>query len=274
MNSYSLVRRFGLAAFLLLAGLALAGLWASSVLADEDAQRKYYMPVVAGAKLPPPPPPLDCDLPGTNYTTIPIKGDPLVVNAETHPNMNLSARGYIPVNEGLGLVQLGSVQDSRAPQFPALFGDLRTPAFTTAYQAYKWDDDFTHPIGVETGWKVTVLGMGTQRGETIYTPDSDYEIAAGGYEYLVMYAGDSDLTLHIGSEDEFYGYVLHIDGVCTDPDLLALYRQSDATGRHNLPVLRGHQAFGKALSGEIQIAIRDWGGFLDPRSRNDWWQGR
>jgi hypothetical protein len=56
--------------------------------------------------------------------------------------------------------------------------------------------------------------------------------------------------------------------------LLALYQQSDAAGRYNLPVLRGHQAFGKALGGEIQIAIRDWGGFLDPRSRNDWWQGR
>jgi len=29
-----------------------------------------------------------------------------------------------------------------------------------------------------------------------------------------------------------------------------------------------------ALTEEVQIGIRDWGGFLDPRSRNDWWQGR
>ena len=45
---------------------------------------------------------------------------------------------------------------------------------------------------------------------------------------LVLYAGETDLTLHIGREDEFFGYVLHIDGVCTDPELLALYRQLHA----------------------------------------------
>jgi hypothetical protein len=241
------------------------------VRAEGDQSKQLFLPSVYSS---PSPPAIDCNIPNTNYTTIPISGDPLIVDAETHPNMNLSVRGYIPVNEALALVTFNPGNDSKAPQFPALFGDLRTPVFTTTYQAYRWDDDYTHPIGLETGADVTVLGMGTLPGETIYTPDSDYEVAAGGYEYLVMYAGVSDLTIHIGSEDEFYGYVLHIDGVCTDPDLLALYQQSDAAGRYHLPVLKGHQAFGKALSGEIQIAIRDWGGFLDPRSRNDWWQGR
>lgn len=243
------------------------------VRAEGDQNKKLFMPTVYGGP-PPPPAPLNCDIPNTNYTTIKIKGDPLVVDAATHPNMNLGARGYVPVNESRKLVTYSSGDDPKAPQFPALFGDQRTPAFTTTYQAYRWNNDFTQPIGLETGWPVTVLGMGTLPGESIYTPDSGYEIAAGGYEYLVMFAGPNDITLHIGSEDEFYGYVLHIDGVCTDPDLLALYQQSNAAGRHHLPVLRGHQAFGKALTGEIQIAIRDWGGFLDPRSRNDWWRGR
>ena len=64
------------------------------------------------------------------------------------------------------------------------------------------------------------------------------------------------------------------DSVCTDPDLLALYRQNHAAGRGNLPALRGHQAFGVAVGSEIQVAVRDTGTFMDPRSRNDWWQGR
>ena len=115
--------------------------------------------------------------------------------------------------------------------------------------------------------------MGVKPGETIYTPDSGYDIG-GGYEYMVMYAGESDITLHVGREDNFPGYVIHLDGVCVDPDLLALYRQLHAAGRDELPALRGHQPFGRALGNEIQIAVRDSGSFMDPRSRNDWWQGR
>ena len=154
-----------------------------------------------------------------------------------------------------------------------MFGDLRTPAFTNAYQRYRWDANRNCLDDYSSQWDVTVLGMGTTRGETIYTPDSGYDIG-GDYEYLVLYAGETDLTLHIGREDEFFGYVLHIDGVCTDPDLLALYRQNHAAGRGNLPALRGHQAFGVAVGSEIQVAVRDTGTFMDPRSRNDWWQGR
>ena len=90
----------------------------------------------------------------------------------------------------------------------------------------------------------------------------------------MLYAGESGLTLHIGREDEFFGYVVHIDGVCTDPDLLALYRQRHAEGRRELPALRGHDPIGVALDREIQVAVRDTGSFMDPRSRNDWWQGR
>jgi hypothetical protein len=29
-----------------------------------------------------------------------------------------------------------------------------------------------------------------------------------------------------------------------------------------------------AVGSEIQVAVRDTGSFMDPRSRNDWWQGR
>ncbi|WP_157912995.1 hypothetical protein [Candidatus Promineifilum breve] len=242
----------------------------SPLAADEQAQdRRLYLPAVTASK---PPPPLDCNLPG-GYSALSVSGPPLTEDPETNHNLNMGVRGYGEVDETLDLVQLGPVHDSRAPQFAGMFGDLRTPAFTTAYRAYNWSEDCNCPVDNNSPWGVTVLGMGVQRGETIYTPDSGYDIG-GDYEYLVLYAGESDLTLHIGREDEFFGYVLHIDGVCTDPELLALYRQLHAGGRDQLPALRGHQPFGVALTEEVQIGIRDWGGFLDPRSRNDWWQGR
>jgi hypothetical protein len=227
------------------------------------------LPSVYSPKLPP----LDCSVPNTNYESLSVIGPPLTEDPETNHTINLSVLGYAKVDETLKLVELGPVHDSKAPQLPGMFGDLRTPAFTTAYRAYNWDESCNCPVDNNSPWGVTVLGMGVAPGETIYTPDSGYDIE-GGYEYLVMYAGASDLTLHIGREDEFYGYVVHIDGVCTDPGLTALYQQLHAAGRSRLPALRGHQAFGKALGSEVQVAIRDWGGFLDPRSRNDWWQGR
>jgi hypothetical protein len=270
MHSF-FTRRLSLLMTLVVFGTAL--LQVMPLRADEDARnRRLFLPIVNGTKLPPQPPPLDCNVPG-GYTSLSVIGPPLTVDPDTNHNMNLGVRGYEKVNEALSLVQLGPVHDSRAPQFAGMFGDLRTPTFTTAYRAYNWDEDCNCPVDTNSPWDVNVLGMGTQRGEIIHTPDSGYDIQ-DGYEYLVMYAGESDLTLHIGREDEFFGYVLHIDGVCTDPELLALYRQLHAEGRHSLPALRGHHAFGRALSNEVQIAIRDWGGFLDPRSRNDWWQGR
>jgi len=255
----------------LLLVLALAGTAAAQT---EDpaarAKRRIFLPVAAGNPLPPP---LNCDLPNTSYTSLSIAGEPLTVNPETHPNLNLSVCGYARVDAPLQLVELGPVHDSRAPQLPGMFGDRRTPVFTNTYQRYRWDENRNCLADYSSRWETTVLGMGVTRGEMIYTPDSDYDIG-GDYEYLVLYAGETDLTLHVGREDEFFGYVIHIDGVCTDPDLLALYRQNHAAGRGSLPALRGHQPFGVAAGAEIQVAVRDTGSFMDPRSRNDWWQGR
>ncbi len=254
-----------------LAALLALALAAGMAAADDDANRNHraFMPVAAGKPIPPP---LDCNVPG-GFASLSISGDPLTVDPETHPNVNLSVCGYADVDAPLRLVELGPVHDPRAPQLPGMFGDWRTPALTNTYQRYRWDANRNCLSDYSSRWEATVLGMGVGRGETIYTPDSGYDIG-GDYEYLVLYAGPTDLTLHVGREDEFFGYVIHIDGVCTDPDLLALYRQLDAAGRGSLPALRGHQAFGVAAGAEIQVAVRDTGSFMDPRSRNDWWQGR
>jgi hypothetical protein len=248
--------------------IAMATIMVGISRAEGDQSKKLFLPSVYGK-----PPAPDCNIPNTNYASLGVV-DPMTIDAETDPDLNLGYRGYALVNAPLQLVTYaGKEPDIKAPQLPGMFGDNRTPAFTHTYQRYRWDEDCDCPLDTYSPWPVTVLGMGVAPGETIFTPDSGYNIG-GGYEYLVMYAGVNDITLHIGIEDDFAGYVIHVDGVCTDPDLLALYQQLDAAGRGELPALKGHQAFGKALGAEIQVATRDSGSFMDPRSRNDWWQGR
>ncbi len=70
------------------------------------------------------------------------------------------------------------------------------------------------------------------------------------------------------------GYAIHVEGVCTDPNLLALYEQMNNSGRRHLPALRAGQAFGRARDKEVQVTIRDTGRFMDTRVRKDWWRGR
>lgn len=214
-----------------------------------------------------------CDLPKDNYASLSVQGSPQKGDPETDEDMNLAYRGYAREDAARSLVKLGPVWDKKAPQFPGMFADRRTPRMSNTYQRYRWDSDCDCRKDTYSPYDTTVLGLVVKPGETIYTPDSGYDIGSG-YEYQVMYAGDTGITLYIGRDDDFHGYVVHIEDVCVDPDLLKLYRKLHQAGRKSLPVLRGHQPFGAAFDDEITVAVRDSGHFLDPRSRNDWWQGR
>jgi hypothetical protein len=95
---------------------------------------------------------------------------------------------------------------------------------------------------------------------------------------MVLYAEEQRITLNYTRRDTVAnGYAVHLENICVDPNLLALYRAQvnaegwRATGR--LPALRNNQALGTALGSELKVAIRDRGAFMDPRSRKDWWQG-
>jgi hypothetical protein len=111
-------------------------------------------------------------------------------------------------------------------------------------------------------------------GETIHVPDSGYSIG-GGYEVLVLYATSDRITLKYTPDDHVIGgYTLHMENICVEPRLLALYQSWNDAGRDYLPALRAGQAFGRARGDEIGVVIRDRGAFMDPRSRKDWWQGR
>jgi hypothetical protein len=169
---------------------------------------------------------------------------------------------------------IGGPTDHQAPQLAGLFKDKRTPAIKNVYRVNNWDWGRNARGGPVTEFEVTLVGLAVTRGETIHVPDSGYSIGQG-YEVLVLYADTNRITLKYTGEDSVVnGYAVHVEGVCVEPSLLALYEQMNAAGRGRLPVLRAGQAFGRAWGNEIQAAIRDTGRFMDPRTRKDWWRGR
>ncbi|HTP09515.1 MAG TPA: hypothetical protein VMP08_14770 [Anaerolineae bacterium] len=215
----------------------------------------------------------DCDPTGETYGSLdPI--DPAVGDMSQHPDMNLAVRGYTPTTAYLGLVDYAGNIDPNAPQLYTLFDDQRTPTFNAAYQVYRWDWTCNCRGEPITKWDATLLGMETTPGEIIHLPNSGYDVG-GGYGALVLYAEPTRLTLKYTREDNVIsGYTLHLENICVDANLLALYQQLNAAGRAELPALWPGQPIGRARGAEIDAAIRDSGSFLDPRTRKDWWQGR
>jgi len=214
-----------------------------------------------------------CRPTGESYGTLQIT--PETLSAETHPDINLAVRGYTPTVAFLGLVDLGDTRND-GPQLAGLFSAPHLPSFTTVYQVYNWNwtnnrrgDPIDDPV-------VTLADLAAVPGEPIRVPDrvgSDTFIG-GNYKALVLYASSDRLTLKYTSEDDMLaGYGLHLENVCVDTNLLALYQQLNSAGRHQLPALQAGQAIGRARNDHVGVAVRDTGAFMDPRSRYDWWRG-
>jgi len=211
-------------------------------------------------------------IPGESYDVLSVLPPPTDRPAGVHADLNLSLRGYELTSAYLGLVDGGGT-DPNAPQLPGLFADDRTPTFSNVYQVHQWDWDCNCRGPAITSPEVTLAGFQVDTGETIHVPDSGYDI--GGYEVLVLYASTERITLKYTREDNVVsGYTIHVENVCVEPDLLALYQSWNDAGRGSLPALQSGQAFGRARGNEIRVAIRDTGAFMDPRIRGDWWPGR
>ena len=225
-----------------------------------------YLPLVTRADV--------CQPTGETYGTLAPNGPMPPGVAETHPDINLAVRGYQLTSAYLGLVDYAGQIDPAAPQLPSLFTDDRTAVFSQAYKVYRWDWNCNCRSGPITKWDVTVAGLATTSGEVIHLPVAGYDVG-GGYGALVLYASTNRITLkYMRDDDVIGGYTIHLENVCVDPNLLALYGAMDAAGRAELPALRPGQPLGRAMASEIGVAVRDSGSFLDPRSRKDWWQGR
>lgn len=222
------------------------------------------------------------------YGTIPYDGEPYKNNRLTDQNADfrLSVLGYAPVSAYLGFVTYDGTPHADAPRLHEMFSPPRVPAFIQAHQVYHWmwDEGAPPPYGqrgtVNTQWPVTVLDVATRPGETLSIPARDAAIYSSDYRAMVLYAAERELTLVYLRIDHVVtpagaGYVVHVQGLCVDPNLVALYRaQLDPTGRRatrSLPALRNGQPAGTALETAVSVAVRDGGAYLDPRSENDWW---
>ncbi len=213
-------------------------------------------------------------IPDSVYDTLAVTPPPTDRPADGNPDLNLSLRGYAITAGRLRLVDYNGDGDPKAPQLPGLFADERTPGFAAAYKVYDWDWATNRPGKVLTQPHTTLLALGVVPDEMVYVPDSGYTLG-NGIEVLVLYASPERVTLKYTADDSVAnGYTLHLEGICVDPNLVALYQSCNSGGRNRLPALRPRQPFARARGTEIGVAIRDNGTFLDPRSRKDWWRGR
>jgi len=219
-----------------------------------------------------------CQPTNETYGSLPVRDWEPSPPAETHPDLNLSMRGYTPTTAFLGLVDIGGAWDPAPPQLAGVFSPPRAPNIKATYQVYGWDwtcNCRTGPISPPEDPEVTLIDLAATPGETVHVPDRvDGEISQDGYKVLVLYASANRLTLKYTAEDNvIVGYTVHMESICVDPNLLALYQKLNNEGRHELPALRGGQALGRVPGNRVGVVIRDTGTFMDPRSRKDWWHG-
>jgi hypothetical protein len=234
--------------------------------------RTYYFPLVFRS------PGIDpcSSIPGQSYGSVQPLSASTNPPADQNPDINISLRGFNLVNEAKSFMYYDGGYDLYAPQLATLFSPQQVPSFTSTWQVGTLDE--TDPWITDPS--VTLLGMGTTLGQVINTPSSGYSIGfrpiAGpldGYEAMVLYATTHRITLKYTKEDNVvYGYTIHVEDICVEPNLLALYDTLNASGRTRLPALNVLQPFGRARESEIRVSIRDTGTFLDPRSHKDWWQ--
>lgn len=237
------------------------------------AQGTLFLPVVVGQ------PEARCPVTSTHsYDLIPVLPPPADHPDELHGDLNLALRGYRAVSETLSIIDINGPADGDAPQLAGLFADARTPVFASAHRVYEWDwgcglHGCVSPDLAPS--PVSLLGLVAAQQEPLAIPARAPQIYGGGYKALVLYASEERITLGYTRQDSVApGYAIHLESLCVDLNLLALYRQANNGGRGELPALREGEILGTALRGEVRVAVRDKGTFMDPRSRKDWWKGR
>jgi len=235
----------------------------------------WYVKLAGAAPVPAPVPTQGPTTPvSTSYGSLSVANwEPAQRRAEEHGDLNLALRYYVPTNAILSLVDIGGDTDAGAPQLTGIFAPTRAPAFKATYRVNDWNwggncrgDPIEEP-------EVTLVDLAATPGENLHLPDRSGGDVGEGYKALVLYAEAQRLTLKYTREDSVIaGYALHVENIDVDPNLLALYQRLNNDGRHELPALRAGQAFGRANSDQVGLAIRDTGAFMDPRSRKDWWR--
>jgi hypothetical protein len=234
---------------------------------SQGSRSRIALPLVYGSSSCP-------GIPGVSYGQLPIVGPPANPPPANNPDINLDIRGWQGTNAFRGLVTYNNngSPDPLAPQLWGLFTDNRVPTFSSDYQVFDWNWGTNQRGGPLTTWPVTLAGFQVQPGEIIQAPPSGRDIGQG-YRALVLYAAPRQITLkYTGEDNVVYGYTIHIEGICVEPGLLARFQS--LAGSRQLPALNSFEPIGRAAGPELDVAIRDAGTFMDPRSHGDWWQGK
>jgi hypothetical protein len=295
--------RLGIALALLCAGVVSLAAQPQAGEAEADTPlppitARTFLPLVQ--KPAPTPPPFACPASSTvSYASGPAFQydlDNPVRPAQAHADKNLALRGYEPnADAGLRreLVDYGTDDPTQPPQLATLFKPPRVPPLSGFYRMHDWDWLPSPEAGTRgaplMSWPATALGLQVTPGEALYVPSSAFDIGQG-YEVIVLYADERRIALRYAREDSAgaRGYTVHLDGLCTDPNLLALYNGLDAAAgpryvyrppnqrpySYPLPVLSAGKPLGLARTAEVVVAVVDTGAYMDPRSCNEWWQIR
>lgn len=200
------------------------------------------------------------------YALIPLEGPRENRPAEAHGDLNLKLRDPQPITVDLNLVEInGSGLDPDAPNLASIFN----PNFTQAYTVHDWDWNCNCKGQLLRDEHLVLLGIRTTPGEPVYIPSRQQNVYRGSYYATLLYAAEDTLTfVYTRAGNVARGYTVHYLGLQTDPNLVALFRQSQGG---QLPGLTLNTPVGIA-TGELIVAIRDNGTFLDVRSRHDWWE--
>lgn len=237
------------------------------------------IPIPTDRPIPTTPPPQPTQLPtiapgitcpsssGESYSSLSVS--PEAFNPQNHGDINLALRSYSSTSGVFGLVDINGPTDSRAPKLSTMLNG--SSEVLRLYQVYNWNFSSNSRGSLITSPDVTLIGLKANPGQEIRVPSSGYSIG-GGNQVIVLYAESSRLTLKYTLNDNVVsGYTIHIEGICTDPNLISSYNQLHSNGRTNLPALPGGKKLGVAKTNEVKVSIRDTGSFMDPRSRKDWW---
>jgi hypothetical protein len=201
-----------------------------------------------------------------SYDLLAIEGERESRPGELHGDLNLKLRDPQPIDVELSLVDIpGSGIDPTAPKLSSVF----EPNFVNAYTIHNWDWGCDCKGALLQEEHLVLVGIKTTPGEPVFIPSKPQDIFGGKYYATVLYASEDSLTFvysRVGTVVK--GYTVHYLGLHTDPNLLALYQESQG---NELPGLTLDTPVGIATD-ELIVAIRDNGTFMDARSRKDWWE--
>jgi len=201
-----------------------------------------------------------------SYSLIALEGQRDSRPAEEHGDLNLKLRDPQPIEVDLSLQDIsGSGIDPNAPNL----ADVFKSEFVRAYTIHDWDWNCNCKGNLLKDDHLVLLGIKTTPGEPVFIPTKKQDIFGGKIYATLLYASEDSLTFVYSREGNVaHAYSVHYLGLHTDPNLLALYRQSKG---NELPGLTLDAPVGVATD-ELIVAVRDKGKFMDARSRQDWWK--